>query len=161
MFRLKEGRKYHLVVSRVTSGKINRYRNFLSLKKSKRVDSWSATKLFTPGDLALFYFGKPMSSIAAMGIVNSSPKDAVGSFDWTKRKKATFCKYRPVWFLKNQIQLLTNNKNAMLVKWYRGKPYRRTQRIPEKVAFALLLKLVTSNPSIKTVLIKKGIIIPK
>jgi uncharacterized protein YjhX (UPF0386 family) len=161
MFELRAGKKYHLVVSRVTSGKIKRYKDFLSWKKLKRVDSWSATKLFAPGDLAFFYFGKPIGSIVAIAGVDSKPRDRIGRFDWTKRRKATFCKYRPVWFFKKPIQLSTSLKNATIVKWYQGKPYRTTQKIPEKVALALLLEIITINPTIKMTLIKRGFIIAK
>ena len=110
MFEIKSGKKAHLVVSRARSGLINRFRDFLSGKRSKRIDSWSATKLFTPGDLSFFYFGKPIGSIVAIAIVNSTHRDDVGPFDWTKRPITTFCKYRPVWFLKKQIQLSTGQK---------------------------------------------------
>jgi hypothetical protein len=146
----------HLVVLRAKSGKINRYQMFMSWKRLRKVDGWSATKKFNSGDLALFYFGEPLSSVVALGIVASDPYEKKGSFDWTKKIKAVFCNYKPVWFLKKQFKLAENLERAGLNKWYKGKPYRSTRRIPQIVAMSLMEKIVTLNPPIRSELVKRG-----
>jgi len=146
----------HLVVLRAKSGKINRYHKFMGYKNSKQIEGWSATKKFYPGDLALFYFGEPLKSVVALGIVESDYYEEVGPFDWTKKTKAVFCDYKPVWFLKNDFPLTGNFTNTVLKKWYKGKPYRSTREIPQQVSSILLNEIITLNPQIRSGLIKRG-----
>jgi EVE domain len=154
--RTKTENNIHLVSLRTKSERINRYRDFKSWKSSRYVDGWSATKKFNSGDLALFYFGKPLSSVVALGIVDSDPYEKKGSFDWTKKNKAVFCDYKPVWFLKKHVKLGENLKRPVLNKWYQGKPYRSTRRIPQNIGILLLEKVLTLNPLVRSELVKRG-----
>jgi hypothetical protein len=98
--------KIHLAVYRAISGGDNRYERFVSyVKKDGGVDDWSATQKFAPGDLALFYFGDPVMSIAAIGFVASEVRTYKGRRDWTNRKETTFCDFAPIWLLKKPIPL--------------------------------------------------------
>lgn len=156
MSELKTGAKTHIVVFRAKSGKIDRYRKFMGYKNSGQVKGWSATKKFNPGDLALFYFGGPLRSVVALGMVKSGHYEEAGPFDWTKKKKAVFCDYKPVWFLKNDLPLTGNFTDTVLKKWYKGKPYRSTRKIPQQVSASLLNKIFVLNPQIRSKLAKKG-----
>ena len=141
--------KTHIIITRVVSNNTKRYQQFTSLAKAGRVNGWTATSLFSPGDLVLFYFGTPRKSVVAIGLVESKPWEEVGPFDWSNRKTATFCDYSPVWLLKNLLPLEKLAVDAGVTGWYQSKPYRSTREIPEKFASALLTQIIASNPQLK------------
>jgi len=150
----------HLVVYRSKSGNIDRIKDFISWGKTGRVEGWSATKSFKPGDLVFFYFGSPAKSIIALGKVESEPYTEQGPFDWTKKTKTTSCDFNPVWLLDNPIPLSQFINDPVIAKWYEGRPYRRAHKIPQKVASGLLRKVVAENPKVKNNVMKSGILKP-
>ncbi len=138
----------HLAIYRAKSGGKDRYADFLSWLSEGRVNGWSATKSFKPGDLVLFYFANPLESIAAVGIVESEPWEESGKFDWRTKRKATFCDYSPVWFLEKPLSLARAASKLGVIPWYKTQPYRSTRKIPPEVASVLLAEIVATNSEV-------------
>jgi predicted HNH restriction endonuclease len=139
--------KTHLVVSNTEVGKHKTLReNFIPYAHKGRVDSWTATKKFSLGDLALFYFGEPIKSIISIGFVNSEPETSTGVFYWTSKNKATFCDFKPVKLLENPISLESAAKSAELNHWYKSRPYRSSRKLKPEIAQALIDVIVSTNP---------------
>jgi hypothetical protein len=149
--------KIHLAVYRAESGDHNRYKSFVSdVKKYGGVDDWSATRKFSIGDLILFYFGDPMMSIAAIGIVASELHTYKGRRDWTNRKETTFCDFAPIWLLK-PVLLKETSYRIGLQNWYSTRPYRNSRELAPKVAQKLLAEITSNNPNIQRRISKLGI----
>jgi hypothetical protein len=150
--------KTHLVVLRTKSEGVDRFGDFMSWKKFRRVDGWSATTKFTPGDLVFFYFTKPNESIGAVGLVESEPIKEEGDFDWREKKTTFSCDYRPVWFLENGWPISKAKKTKKLNDWLATKPYRCTRQIPKEIGLMILNQIVHQNPKLRSALTKEGVI---
>lgn len=108
--------------------------------------------------MVLFYFGRPVSSIVALGFVASKePKLLKGHFDWTKRKRATFCDFSPIWLLRKKAPLEEICNNSALKAWYQKKPYRNSRELALRIGRSLLSEITRNNPDIQRRLSKLGI----
>ena len=153
--------KTHIVITRVKSGEENKYEKFLSLARRGWVDGWTANKSFSPDDFILFYFGAPIQSIVAVGVVSSESWGEEGIFDWTEKDREIFCNYDPVWVLDNAIRLDELANKAGVSGWYKSKPYRSHREVPPESASALLNEIVAMNPTLEAELELTGISILK
>jgi hypothetical protein len=151
--------KFHLAVCRSVSGDDhNRYGSFVSeVQRSGGVEDWTATRKLSVGDLVLFYFGAPVKSIVAVGFVASEIRTEKGDFDWTNRKKVTFCDFAPIWLLTKQAPLDEACDASGLKAWYKTKPYRNSRELKEDIAWKLLCEIEDSNPDIRNRLSKFNI----
>jgi predicted HNH restriction endonuclease len=128
----------------------NRHEQFVyEVEENKKLESWTATSKFTPGDLVFFYFGMPHKSIIAIGFVSSEPYIENGPFNWTLKERVYFCDYEPVWLLENPLKLPTTNK--VLEKWYATKPYRSNRVLKDEIASLLLDELFRLNPKVEKI----------
>lgn len=142
--------KIHFAVYRTKSGNEDRLHKFLTLTaRDGKVNDWTATEKFEPGDLVLFYFGKPAMSIVAMGVVASEWYYGTGPFDWTNKNAVAFCDFKPVWRLNNPIFLPGAVDRIGLQDWYNTKPYRSSREIKQGIAEVLLGEITRLNPDIQ------------
>jgi hypothetical protein len=126
--------------------KLDRYKHFLSNNKG-RIEEWSARKTFAPGDLAFFYFGQPLMTLAAVAYVDSDPYvKEMGR--WADFSNPVFCDYAPARILKEAVPIKeTFARQPKLAKWWKSRPYQSIRRIEPDIAIALLQGIVRGSPA--------------
>jgi len=138
---------------------LDRYKDFLSWKRRGYIQGWSAAKNFEPGDVAIFYMAAPVSSIVAMGLVDSEPYyeeiDEPADF-----KNPVFCDYKPVWFLEKPVPIHQAIERQKLQQWWATRPYQGIRSIDPAVAEALKREMVQSNPTLADVIAAPRVIPP-
>lgn len=129
----------------------DRYGDFVShfSRRFGEIPEWTATQKFACGDLVLFYFTKPKMSVIAVGLVSSPPKTIKRRFAWTKRRKSTFCDFRPVWLLRKGFLFEKLCFDVGLERWCATKPYRNSRKIAPDIALKLLSRIALNNPAVK------------
>lgn len=153
--------KTHLAVYRTHSTTKDRLDEFIStVQRYGRAKEWSATRKFGKNDLVLFYFGKPAMSIVAVGFAASDWYILEGPFDWTTKKEAPFCDFKPVWLLENPIPLLDASNRAGLQHWYGSSPFRHSRELEPEIAQSLVGEVIRLNPGIRPLLYKGRIEAP-
>lgn len=131
------------------NGPIGRLKNFQKACKDGITESWSCKKTAKCGDVYLFWFGKPKTIVAGVGVSNgdAEPEENV-DFDWTDARIVWFCKYNPLFALKEPITIDDIRQDPLLAGWWKGKPYRGgPKRIARQDIARRLTKLILAkNP---------------
>ncbi len=153
----------HFVTLRPSSDPANRssldrYRWFK--QQGSRLDGWSASRAFSPGDLAVYYFATPVRSIVAVGIVDSDPYYEEVS-DPADFSNPVFCDIRPLWQLQTPLASEAIKANAQLRGWWSTRPYRSIRRIEDSVATSLVDELSAANPDLPAKLKRHGWPMPR
>jgi hypothetical protein len=136
----------------------DRYDDFLSWKKSGRIEGWSARKTFKPGDFVIFYMASPLMSIVALGVVDSEPyydENELGApADF---KNPVFCDFRPVWLLDKLVPIKEAIDRQSLHAWWRTRPFQSIRKIEPSIAQALMREVLDRNPKLTKELQKSGL----
>ena len=113
-------------------------------------DDWTTKKKAANGDIYLFYFGKPIQQIRALGICCGDVKELRNDdddWDWTSSKRGWFCQYEPLIRLPVPITTADILANETLAGWWSTRPYRGLPKTVKKQPAVAneLLSLVASH----------------
>ncbi len=148
----------HFVTFRPSSdpsdpGGVDRLADFQSWED--RLDGWSASSSFIPGDIVVYYFASPLRSIVAIGVVDSDPYfeeiEDPGDF-----RNPTFCDVYPFWHLKTPIRDTEIKAHPVLRDWWSTTPFRSIRKIAERFTVPLMDLIVSRNPGMERPLAKAG-----
>jgi hypothetical protein len=148
---------YRPNIDRTKPEVLDRYDDFLSWKKSGRIEGWSARKTFKPSDFAIFYMASPLMSIVALGVVDSDPyydENELG--DPADFKNPVSCDFRPVWFLDKPVPIKDAIDRQNLHAWWGTHPFQSIRKIEPSIAQALVREVLDRNPKLAKELQKSG-----
>jgi hypothetical protein len=91
-----------------------------------KVESWTCKKSAILGAVYVFYFGKPISELAGLGVCDSAEIEECENdgWDWTDAPVGWFCKYRPLVAFENPVTVEDILADSVLRAWWRGRPFQ-------------------------------------
>jgi hypothetical protein len=136
------------------SNNTGRYDDFLSCAAEGRCcnadgTGWTSKKTAEFGDIYLFWFGQPISTIAGIGVsqgCDGIPRQNEG-WDWTDAEYGFFCDYEPLVALASPITIEDIKAERLLADWWTGRPFQgRPKSVKDpKVAHQMVNLILEQN----------------
>jgi hypothetical protein len=130
-------------------GPTGRLKNFQKDCKKGRTDSWTCKKTAKCGDVYLFWFGKPKTILAGVGVSTGDVEEATNDgWDWTDAEIGWFCEYDPVIALKEPLTIDDIKQDRLLAGWWQGRPFQGGPKkiVRQDIARRLVELILTKNP---------------
>lgn len=86
---------------------------------------WTCKKSAEAADVYLFWFGKPIAELGAIGISAGDVEELENDgWDWTDAERGWFCSYRPLVALDSALSVDDINGDRTLARWWQGRPFQ-------------------------------------
>lgn len=139
-------------------GATARYDRLLDLCKIGSTSGWTCKKTAEFGDIYLFWFGKPVCEIAAVGVSHGDVEMSYNdNWDWTDAEKGWFCSYSPLCALEHKLTADDLRNDDCLGQWWKGRPFQgRPKSIKDTNVAERLIETILAknkrNPALRKML---------
>jgi len=133
---------------------IARYQDLVG-NRSGRLNDWTCKKTAQAGDLYIFFCGKPVFEVVAIGIHTGEVRSDDTVVDWTKNPVSWFGNFEPFVVLENPLTKTYLRDHPTLSQWWAGSPYRgrpKTILAQPRAAAMLLQRIAVANPGTQKII---------